>query len=284
MRKLTTLVAVVILSSMVMAQTTGKISGHVTTEDGTPLTGANVVVLGTASGAATNSDGSFVILNVPIGVHSVKVDYIGYASVTMSNVDVKGGLTTRLNFALTSSAIAGEEVLVIGEKRLVEPSATNSVRTIGAEDIQNAASRSVTGMLELQPGVVIQNGELHIRGSREEEVAYTLDGADIKDPIGSGRLVSAIPEALSEIAVEAGGYGADVGGANSGVIRQTMRTGGSKFAGTARFETGDFGYKDMTATVGGPAGPIKYFIAVRNQHEDDWDPTFYDGFTIAEGE
>ena len=284
MRKLTTLVAVVILSSMVMAQTTGKISGHVTTEDGTPLTGANVVVLGTASGAATNSDGSFVILNVPIGVHSVKVDYIGYASVTMSNVGVKGGLTTRLNFALTSSAIAGEEVLVIGEKRLVEPSATNSVRTIGAEDIQNAASRSVTGMLELQPGVVIQNGELHIRGSREEEVAYTLDGADIKDPIDSGRLVSAIPEALSEIAVEAGGYGADVGGANSGVIRQTMRTGGSTFAGTARYETGDFGYKDITATVGGPAGPIKYFIAVRNQHEDDWDPTFYDGFTIAEGE
>lgn len=283
MRKLTALVAFIMLSGIIMAQTTGKISGHVTTADGTPLTGANVVVVGTTSGAASTGDGSFVILNVPVGVYSVKVDYIGYKSTTLSNVDVKGGLTVRLDFALETSAVEGEEILIIGEKRLVEPSATNSVRSVGTEDIQNAASRDVTGILELQPGVVVQDGNLHIRGSREEEVAYTLDGADIKDPILSGRLVTAIPEALSEIAVEAGGYGAHVGGANSGVIRQTLRTGGSKFAATARYELGDYGYSDFTATAGGPAGPVKYFVAVRKVHEDDYDPTFYEGFSIADG-
>ena len=66
---------------------------------------------------------------------------------------------------------------------MIEPSATNSVRTVDSEEIQNAASRSVTGMLDMQAGVTITNGKLHIRGSRAEEVAYTLDGAQITDAV-----------------------------------------------------------------------------------------------------
>jgi hypothetical protein len=281
MKKLLTLtITLLVFPAMLFSQVAGKISGTVLNENGDALTGANVSVVGTSFGAATDTEGAYVILNVPVGIYSVKADYIGYKETSVSNVDVKGGLTVRQNFSLEISVIEGDVVQIIGEKRLIEPSATNSVRIVSAEDIQNAATRSVSGMLDMQPGVVIQNGELHIRGGREEEVAYTLDGADIKDPISSGRLVSAIPEALSEIAVEAGGYSADVGGANSGVIRQTMRIGGSEFAASARAESGDYGYQDLTATVSGPLGPIKYFVAVRNTHKDDWDPTFYEGFTI----
>ncbi len=283
MKKLLTLSITLLIPVMILGQTSGKIAGTVTDEDGNPLAGANVVVVGTSSGAASGDDGSFVILNVSGGIYSLRVDYIGYKTTVISNIDVKVGLTTQLKFELSASVIEGDEVLIVAQKRLIEPSATNSVRSVGAEEIQNSASRSVTGMLDLQPGIVIQNGELHIRGSREEEVGYTLDGADIKDPIYSGRMMSAIPEALSEIAVEAGGYGADVGGGNSGVIRQTMRTGGSNFSGTGRFENGDYGHQDITATAGGPLGPVKYFLAIRKEHEDDYDPTFYDGFSIENG-
>ena len=137
--------------------------------------------------------------------------YIGYKNTTTSNVEVKTNLTTPQDFSLETSAIAGEAVTIVGEKRLVERSATNSVRSVNSEEIQNAASRSVTGMLDLQAGVAVTNGQLHIRGGRAAEVAYTLDGAQITDVINSGRDISAIPEALAEIAVEAGGYGAHVG-------------------------------------------------------------------------
>ena len=281
MRKLTSLsICSLLLPMMLFAQTTGKVSGVVSGDDGSALPGANVVVVGTSMGGATDESGNFVILNVPIGSYSVRVDYIGYKSVTVSNIEVKGGLTSGVDFSLTPSAVSGEEVVIVAQKRLIEPSATNSVRTIGSDDISNSASRSVSGILDLQPGVVILNGQLHIRGSREEEVGYTLDGADIKDPISSGRLVTAIPEALSEIALEAGGYGADVGGSNSGVVRQTLKTGGSDFSASARMESGSYGYNDLTATVSGPAGPVKYFLAVRKKHEDDYDPTFYTGFDI----
>jgi len=284
-RRMVSLISVLLMVSVAaFGQTTGKITGIVTDSDGNPLIGAGVVVDGTSSGAATAEDGQFFILNVPLGRYSVTTTYIGYGSVTLANVEVKGGLTSRLTFELSPEEIVGESVVVVGEKKLVEPSATNSRHSYDVEEIQNAAVRGVTGMLGLVAGVEIENGRVHIRGSREEEVAYSLDGADVKDVIMSGRLIDAIPEALSEVAVEAGGYGAHIGGSNSGVIRQTLRTGSNDFEVSTRVETGNYGYRDLTATIGGPAGPVKYFIAARSKHEDDWTPKYWEGFTINDGE
>ena len=280
MRKLSKLVALFIIVSFAWTQTTGKLRGTVSSSDGQALAGANVIVDGTSMGAATDGDGGYTILNVSAGRYSVTASYIGYKSTTESNVVVKVNLTTPMDFSLESSAIEGEAITIVGRKRLIEPSATNSVRTVDSEEIQNAASRSVTGMLDMQAGVTITNGKLHIRGSRAEEVAYTLDGAQITDVINTGRDISAIPEALAEIAVEAGGYGAHVGGANSGVVRQTLRTGGNEFGGNVRFESGDYGYTDMTATIGGPLGPVRFFAALRQSHTDDWNPSFYESFDI----
>ena len=273
------------LMSFAISQTTGKIRGKVTSADGQPLAGANVIVDGTTKGAATDGDGSYTILNVEAGTYSVTATYIGYQSSTESNVSIKVDLTTPLNFAMATSAVEGEVVTIVGEKRLIEKSATNSVRSVSSEEIQNSASRSVSGMLDMQAGVNITNGRLSIRGSRAEEVAYTLDGASITDVVNTGRDVSAIPEALAEISVESGGFGAHIGGANSGVVRQTLRTGGNEVMGSARFETGDYGHTDLTATVGVPIGDkIKTFIALRSNHVDDWDPTYYTDFSINNGE
>ena len=285
MRKLSQLVALVVLVSFAWTQTTGKIRGTVSSSDGQALAGANVIVDGTSKGAATDADGGFTILNVEAGTYSVTASYIGYQSSTESNVSVKVDLTTPLNFSMSASAVEGEAVTIVGEKRLIEKSATNSVRTVGAEEIGNSASRSVSGMLDMQAGVNITNGRLSIRGSRAEEVAYTLDGASITDVVNTGRDVSAIPEALAEISVESGGYGAHIGGANSGVVRQTLKTGGSEVGGTVRFETGDYGYTDLTATVGVPIGDkIRTFVALRSNHVDDHTPTYYTDFSINDGQ
>tara|TARA_B100000900_G_scaffold177680_1_gene150634 strand:- start:1571 stop:4555 length:2985 start_codon:yes stop_codon:yes gene_type:complete len=284
MGKISKLVALTLLMSFALSQTTGKIRGTVTSADGQPLAGANVIVDGTAKGAATDGDGKYTILNVEAGTYSVTASYIGYQSSTSSNVSIKVDLTTPLNFSMQASAIEGEAVTIIGQKRLIEKSATNSVRSIGDQEIRNSASRSVVGVLDLQPGVNITNGRISVRGSRSEEVAYTLDGASITDVINTGFEFSAIPEALAEISVEAGGYGAHIGGANSGVIRQTLRTGSNEVGGDVRFETGDFGLTDLTATVNVPIGNnIKTFLALSSRHVDDWDPTYYKDFSINNG-
>ena len=285
MRKISKLVALTMLLSLSWSQTSGKVRGTVSSADGQPLVGANVVIDGTAKGAATDGDGGYTILGVDAGTYSVTVSYIGYQSNTQSNVEVKVGLTTPLDFAMQTSAVEGEVVTIVGEKRLIEPSATNSVRSIGEQEIRNSASRSVVGVLDLQPGVNITNGRISVRGSRAEEVAYTLDGAAITDVINTGFEFAAIPEAIAEISVEAGGYGAHVGGANSGVIRQTLKTGSSTVGGDVRCETGDYGLSDLTATVNVPIGSnIKTFVAINSRHVDDWDPTYWTDFEINNGE
>ena len=267
MRKISKIIVFSLVMSFALSQTTGKLRGVVSSADGQPLVGANVIVDGTTKGAATDADGKYTILNVEAGTYSVTASYIGYQSSTESNVSVKVDLTTPLNFSMQTSAVEGEAVTIIGQKRLIEKSATNSVRSIGDQEIRNSASRSVVGVLDLQPGVNITNGRISVRGSRSEEVAYTLDGAAITDVINTGFEFSAIPEALAEISVEAGGYGAHIGGANSGVIRQTLKTGSNEVSGDVRFETGDYGLTDLTATVNVPiGGNIRTFVALSNRH------------------
>ena len=140
MGKISKIVALSLLMSFAISQTTGKIRGKVTSADGQPLAGANVIVDGTTKGAATDGDGSYTILNVEAGTYSVTATYIGYQSSTESNVSIKVDLTTPLNFAMATSAVEGEVVTIVGEKSLLVNSATNSVRSARSDESQNAAS------------------------------------------------------------------------------------------------------------------------------------------------
>src|SRR5512139_1376968 len=90
------LVLTVLLPAVLFAA--GKISGKVTDAGtGEPLVGANVVVVGTSMGAATNVAGEFVILNVPSGTYTLRTSYVGYQMITLSNVRVNEGLTSTAN-------------------------------------------------------------------------------------------------------------------------------------------------------------------------------------------
>ena len=68
------------MSSFLMAQQ-GSVSGRVTdTDTGDPLVGANVLVVGTNLGAATDVNGEFSISRVPAGAQRLNANYIGYGS------------------------------------------------------------------------------------------------------------------------------------------------------------------------------------------------------------
>ena len=74
--------SILFVAFSVMAGTTGKIAGTVRdAQTGEPLIGANVVLKGTGMGAATDMDGYFYIINVPIGEYTVEVSMIGYQTV-----------------------------------------------------------------------------------------------------------------------------------------------------------------------------------------------------------
>ena len=83
-------------SGPALASTSGKISGRVLDTKRQPLAGVNVTVPLARTGAATDVDGRYVIINVPAGTYDVKFSLIGYQSVTFQGVIVSADNTTQL--------------------------------------------------------------------------------------------------------------------------------------------------------------------------------------------
>lgn len=293
-RVLLVLVLAVAVPALVFAGTTGKIRGQVTdNETGEPLIGANVLVQGTTFGAATDLDGGYVILNVPVGAQTVRASFVGYHSFAIRNVRVNSDLTTEVNFTLTSEAIEIDVVEVTAERPLVNKYATNAVRIVGSEDIQSLPVRGLTSVFALQAGVVLQDNMVYIRGGRADEVGYYLEGADVRNPMTGGTFVTLIPEAVEEVQVQAGGYNAEYGGANAGIVRQQLRTGSRDYRAMLQVETDNFtgendkslgtysyGYWDYVLTLSGPvySDKVRFFLAGENEFMRDPNPIFWEGF------
>ncbi|PJF33122.1 MAG: TonB-dependent receptor, partial [Phototrophicales bacterium] len=86
LKKFIILLVVLSLPVAAISSTVGKVSGKITDrETGEALPGANVQIDGTTLGAATDVNGEFVILNVPVGRYTIKASFIGYQTVSISN-------------------------------------------------------------------------------------------------------------------------------------------------------------------------------------------------------
>ena len=132
------------LLQTVFAGDTGKITGTVTDkETGNLLPGANVIVSETVMGTAVNENGYFIILNVPAGLYDIRAEMIGYLTMKITNVRVSGDLTTEVKFALTSTVVEGEEIVVEAERKLIQMDKTDSRRTITSDDLKDMAVTSI---------------------------------------------------------------------------------------------------------------------------------------------
>ena len=284
MKQILRISTIAFLVSTVWSQTTGKISGTVTGDDGTPLVGANVLVLGTGSGASSNADGEYQIINVPAGSYVLKATYIGYTSQEVSGVRVISGLSTPVDLSLSTSSIEGDVVQVVAEKPLIQKDETSSVNVVTGDQLENMPIRTLDGVLATMPGVVVQNGDVHIRGGRDNEVAYYLNGASTTNLANRENLVYVPQEAIEELQVQVGGYDAEVSGANSGVVKRSLKTGTDSFSGSFSLQTdgsgageaavlGDgfsYGHQTVLASVGGPIMPgLKFFAALEQSKEED---------------
>ena len=72
-------------------------------KSGDPLAGVNVFLEGTPYGAATDQDGEYIILNIPLGNYTLRASYIGYTSYRVENIRISLDRTTHQNFILTEN-------------------------------------------------------------------------------------------------------------------------------------------------------------------------------------
>ncbi|MGD8322239.1 MAG: TonB-dependent receptor plug domain-containing protein, partial [Gemmatimonadota bacterium] len=209
--------ASVVLTQPVAAQETGRITGQVTTaQNMRPLDGAQVAIQGTGMGGLANSQGRYLILNVPPGTYTVRVTMIGYGT-TQQQVTVVAGQMATADFQLQETALSLDEIVVTGTAAEVRAKEVgNSLDAVTSRELQDIPVRNSEDILQGRaPGVTVMTNSgqpgagatVKIRGinsiSQQKEPLIYVDGIRIyNEPTRSGWGARTATSPLQDIAAK----------------------------------------------------------------------------------
>src|SRR5256712_8488704 len=249
-------------SSLAAQQTTGKIEGTVTDQQGGPIANAQVSIVGTSFGALTNDKGYYFFNNVPLGPYTVRGRFIGFTAAEVPGVRVQGGFTQTVNIKLTPSAVAiGPVVVEAAANPIVPRDKVTSGATVNGDFVHSLPIDDVRQVLTFQPGVVESGSAagVSIRGGRPGEANVYIDGAPVRGTNSGSQRITVGTNGLEEASVTTGALGVEFSDAQSGVIAYTTKAGGEKVSGSVSGETdGPFGnsmsvgFNRFEGSLGGP--------------------------------
>ncbi len=212
-----------IWSGLLYGQNVGKIAGSVRdAKTGSPLPGANVVLVGTTLGAAADVNGEYYILNVPPGKYELRASMMGYEKMKVVDVIVHINRTTRVDFKMQEAVLEFGEVVVQATRPDVERDKTSTSSIVRFDDVQLLPGiRDIGDIINLAVDVI----DGHFRGGREGEEYYLLQGMGIVNPLDRSTAFQPIMSGVEEVEVITSGFGAQYGNAQSGVVNISMKEG-----------------------------------------------------------
>jgi len=232
--RLRLLTLALLLPVLLSAQTRSRISGSVTDQNGEALIGANIIVQDSDLGAASDSDGRFIIINVPIGTWDVKCMMMGYETQVISEVMVSADRVAKVNFRLSPAVLQSDAVEVVAYRSVMDREVSNTQLVVSDVQIQEATGiRDINAFLTKLPGVGEDNGYLTIRGGSADQTGLMVNGMAYANP-ATGNAESTLPlSAIEQVSLQSGGYNAEYGNFRSGLINVTTKSGNSeRFEGT----------------------------------------------------
>ncbi len=250
---------------------TGKVDGRVRDTAGQPLTGARVIIVGTAYSTTTNPQGYYFFNSVPAGSIRLRATYIGYKSAQVENLRVVSGQNVTQDIAMEQSAVAlGEITVTAATNALVPRDQVATKQILDGGFVDKLPVDRLSAVLQLQPGVTTNSqGGTSIRGARTDEQNTYIDGVPVQAGIRTGAVAGftstgfgvVAPNGFEDASITTGAASAEFGNAQGGIVSITTKTGGSSYSGNISTET------DMLAPgryrggfnmfQGGFGGPIK---------------------------
>ena len=177
----------------------GRVVGKViSTDQGSPIAGAILEVVGTAIRAQASLDGRYALAGVPAGSVAIRARYIGYQPKVVEGVVVPAGGTVEQPIALTPQAVELEEITVTAAaergtvNRALEEQrdALNVVSAITAEQIARSPDSDAGQAVQRVSGVTVQDGRyVFVRGLGERYTTTSLNGARVPSPEPEKKLV-----------------------------------------------------------------------------------------------
>ena len=254
MRTVALLSLVLLLPLSLASAQTGKIAGTVTdAASGEPLPGVNVIIEGTTQGATTNVEGFYNILNVSPGEYTLRASFVGYADQVVQGVDVNIDLTAEVDIALQEQAFGLDEVTVVAEAPIIQRDLSGSQRNISSEEIIQGRYQRINDVLRAQVSVGATgayNDRPEIRGANLEASKFIVDGVDQNDALTNRPYTSVNLDAVEEVQVLTGGFSAEYGDLQSGVVNVVTKSGGEQYSGSFNLQYSAPGLKHF--------GPMPY--------------------------
>ena len=206
----------------------GRIIGNVVDHQSKKaLAEANLVLVGTQLGSASGKDGYFEIRNIPKGIYSIEISFIGYKTQLKDRLIIQDRKTLQINFELKREPVKLREIVVTPGHFSIMKEMPSSRQVLTKENLQNISlfggdvHRSMTRL----PGVTGNDfsAKFAIRGGGTEEILVLFDGIELYDPfhlkdIGGGVLSIIDMEAIGSIELLTGGFTANFGDKMSGVF------------------------------------------------------------------
>lgn len=169
---------------------------------GDPLTGATIVDTGSNRYAAVAGlDGSFLIRNIPAGIYTFRVSYIGFQTIDLE-IELTGGAVSR-DIQLQPQTTELSEILVAGRRmndtdesaRTSERTADNIINVIAARSIEVSPDITVANVVQRVSGISLErsnngDGQHAIVRGMDKRYNYTLvNGIKIPSPETKNRYV-----------------------------------------------------------------------------------------------
>jgi len=181
---------------------TGKIKGQV--KNGSEVVPfANIGLVGTTYGSASDENGKFEIKNIPEGKYTIQISAVGYKTYRES-ITVVGGQTSTFNKNIESTSEQMDEFVVTGT--LKETSMMESavpIEVFKPVYFKKNPTPSLFQSLQIVNGVrpqincsVCNTGDIHINGMEGPYTMVTIDGMPVVGGLATVYGLNGIPNSM----------------------------------------------------------------------------------------
>jgi len=227
------------------------IYGTVTDESGGVVSGAKVTAINTDTGlqraTVSNSQGAYVIVELPVGHYRVEAEAQGFKKYVREGIslDVNQQATVVVHLAVGSTT---QEIQVTSDAPMIESTSTNLGQTVGEREIldlplngRNFTQLGLlqTGVVPLTPGLLEAGGSARagqayaVNGQRPESNNFLIDGADNFDTVDGGLVMEPPIDAIAEFRILTHTANAEFGHSTGSTTNIITRSGTNEYHGTA---------------------------------------------------
>jgi outer membrane receptor protein involved in Fe transport len=236
--------SVLIVGSSLAQDATGTVLGTVVDPQGSVVPGVEVTVTNTATGqkSVTKSgpDGTFRVLNLPIGTYTVSAAKAGFQ--TLITKEQKLQINQNLRFDIAMKLGSAQETIEVSSDAVgVETVSSTLGQSVTSRPIVDLPlnGRNVLNLALLQPGVTETNddsgaaGNFSIAGGRTDSVTFLLDGGINNNLLNNGVVFTPNPDTVAEFRILQNNYTAEYGRNGGGIVSVVTKSGTNQLHGSA---------------------------------------------------